>query len=55
MSALSCSLRLYARNRNMKMARSPENGLESARCCLSGGFTPSRYLRPSSGREHTIV
>ena len=22
---------------------------------LSGGFTPSRHLRPSSGREHTIV
>ena len=21
----------------------------------SGGFTPSRHLRPSSGREHTIV
>ena len=22
---------------------------------LSGSFTPSRHLRPSSGREHTIV
>ena len=22
---------------------------------LSGGFTPCRHLRPSSGREHTIV
>ena len=22
---------------------------------LSGGFTPSRHLRPSLGREHTIV
>ena len=22
---------------------------------LSGGFTPSRHLTPSSGREHTIV
>ena len=21
---------------------------------LSGGFTPCRHLRPSSGREHTI-
>ena len=22
--------------------------------CLSGSFTPSRHIRPSSGREHTI-
>ena len=23
--------------------------------CLSGSFMPSQHLRPSSGREHTIV
>ena len=24
-------------------------------CFLSGSFTPCRHIRPSSGREHTIV
>ena len=28
---------------------------EEMRVELSGGFTPCRHLRPSSGREHTIV
>ena len=28
---------------------------EHLRLRLSGGFTPCRHLRPSSGREHTIV
>ena len=37
--------------------RSPGNIMSFSFVCfsLSGGFTPSRHLRPSSGREHTIV
>ena len=33
----------------------PDDPRVTPRLRLSGGFTPCRHLRPSSGREHTIV
>ena len=31
-----------------------QTGLEDRSDCLSGGFTPCRHPRPSSGQEHTV-
>ena len=32
-----------------------DGGREEGEESLSGGVTPCRHLRPSSGREHTII